>query len=129
MRLLLDTNALVWWLLDNPRIGPAAHETISDPRNDVYVSAVSAWELAIKIGIGRLVVPRDVASWLPPTLEENDFLPLPITMHQAASVERLPTHHTDLFDRLLIAQAIAEGMTIVSADRIFARYEVQLIPC
>jgi PIN domain nuclease of toxin-antitoxin system len=124
---LLDTNALLWWLAGSDRVTERAREVIEDPRQDVYVSAASAWEIAIKVGIGKLAVPADVATWLPVELEHNRFQPLPISLRHAVAIEALPRHHADPFDRMLIAQAIAEGMTIITGDETFTAYDVRTI--
>ena len=125
----MDTNALLWWLADSDRLAQAAREVLSSPDNVVYVSAVTAWEIAIKVAIGRLPVPPNVASWLPRQMEINRLAPLPITIGHAALVETLPPHHRDPFDRLLIAQARAGGLTLMSGDSVFSRYDVDLIRC
>jgi PIN domain nuclease of toxin-antitoxin system len=128
MDLLLDTNALLWALSGNERLGQAS-ETIEDRRNRVFVSAVSAWEIAIKVGLGKLNVPPGVSSWLPSELVSAQFTVLPISLIHALTVETLPNHHADPFDRLLIAQATCETLVIVTGDAHFESYNVQLIRC
>lgn len=129
MNLLLDTQPLLWFLIDDQRLKPAARELLADSRNDVFVSAASVWEIAIKVGCGKLTVPPDIATWLPAQLSTARLTPLPISAFHAAAVERLPAHHADPFDRLLIAQAAAENLTIVTRDTQFQRYDVRLIRC
>ena len=129
MNLLLDTHALLRFLGDDPRLQPATLKLLADPLNDVFVSAASAWEIAIKARLGKLPVPPNIAEWLPAQLVTNRLTPLPITIAHAAGVEHLPTHHADPFDRLLIAQARAEDLALVTGDRQFERYEVRLIAC
>jgi PIN domain nuclease of toxin-antitoxin system len=129
VNLLLDTHALLWFLVDDDRLNPATRELLADPLNDVSVSAASAWEIAIKASLGKLLVPPDIATWLPAQLATTRLTPLPISVFHAAAVERLPPHHSDPFDRLLIAQAVAEHLTIVTRDTQFERYEVRLIHC
>lgn len=129
MNLLLDTNALLRWLNAPEELAGDARRRIADPSNDVYVSAVAAWEIAVKVGLGKLAVPPDVRSWLPDRLNADRFLPLPITLEHALGVEQLALHHRDPFDRLLIAQGIVEEMTIVTRDRVFDRYAVHLMHC
>lgn len=129
MNLLLDTAPLVWLLMGAPRLSPRVGELVADPSNNVYASAASAWEMAIKAGLGKLSVPGDIGSWLPRELAAMQVTQLPITLAHAAAVEYLPRHHGDPFDRLLIAQAITEGLAIATADRKFQRYDVRLIPC
>lgn len=129
MNLLLDTHVLLWFLVDDQRLKPDARHLMADPLNDVFVSAASAWEIAIKVGLGKLKVPPDIATWLPAQLSTTRLTPLPISVFHAAAVERLPMHHADPFDRLLIAQAGAEKLTIVTRDTQFERYDVRLIRC
>lgn len=127
MRLLLDTSALILWLEDSPRLARRARAEIIDRQNQIYVSAVSAWEIAIKLSLGKLNVPRDAAMWLPGQLAADRFTPLPVEMHHALAVEGLPMHHRDPFDRLLISQAIVEGLTIVTGDRKFGQYDLTVL--
>ena len=129
MNLLLDTHALIWWLATPERLSEPARNEIADPGNGVYVSAASAWEMAIKTGLGRLTAQPDLQSWLPARLSTERFVPLPVTLAHALGVERLPFHHRDPFDRILIAQANAEGMALVTRDSAFDRYELRLLRC
>ena len=129
MRLLLDTNALLWWLIESQRLGKDARRAIAHPSSAVYVSAVTAWEVAIKRALGRLPVPPNVAAWLPTELSANGFRTLPVTVDHAAAVEHLPLYHRDPFDRLLIGQARLEGLTIVTGDRAMERYPVPILRC
>lgn len=127
MRLLLDTHALLWWALDHPNLSAPAREAIGDPNNEVRVSAATAWELAIKIGIGRLRLPIDLDVLLAEELRANGFVSLPVTTAHAVRVLALPQHHRDPFDRMLIAQALAEGLTLVSADEVVHAYAVPVL--
>jgi PIN domain nuclease of toxin-antitoxin system len=127
--LLLDTHVLLWFLDDEPRLQFAARQAVVDPLNDVFVSAASAWEIAIKARLRKLAVPPGVAHWLPAELASNRLTALPITVAHAAGVEQLPAYHADPFDRLLIAQARAENLTLVTADPRFERYDVALLRC
>jgi PIN domain nuclease of toxin-antitoxin system len=128
MNLLLDTHVLLWWMADDPALGHRARDAVADPRNGVWVSAASAWEIAIKVGLGRLTLPGPVAEVLPAALVDGDFSTLPITVEHALRVSELPPVHADPFDRILIAQAITQTWTIVTADAVFARYPVNIIP-
>ena len=128
MDLLADTNAVLWAITDDPRLG-VAKATLGDMHNRVYVSAASAWEIAIKVSIGKLPVPNSLLEWLPRELDAFPFSPLPISMKHALAVESLPFHHKDPFDRMLVAQALAERLTIVSADPIFEVYGVPVVRC
>ena len=128
MNLLLDTHILLWWLADEAALGDRARSAIAEARNRVWVSAASAWEVAIKSSLGRLHLPGPAAEVLPAALAENDFMPLPISVDHALRTTDLPCIHADPFDRILIAQAIDESLTIVTADPIFAHYPVPILP-
>jgi PIN domain nuclease of toxin-antitoxin system len=119
-RLLVDTHALLWWLIDDAGLSQAAREALSDPANDVLVSTASVWEIAIKRALGKLGAPDD----LPEHIEAQGFGWLPVQAEHAWRVGDLPTHHRDPFDRLLVAQALVEQIPIVSADARFAAYGV-----
>lgn len=122
MRLLLDTHALLWWLADEGLNAPA-REAIADPANLVAVSAASAWEISIKKALGKLAAPDDLEQ----QVQEGGFVPLPISLAHGVAAGQLPRHHEDPFDRMLIAQAIAEGLTIVTRDKRFDDYGVALL--
>jgi len=122
VRLLLDTHALLWWLADEGLI-PQAREAIADPANLVAVSAASAWEISIKKALGKLSAPDDLEQ----QVQTSGFIPLPITIAHALAAGQLSRHHEDPFDRMLVAQAIAEGMTIVTRDKRFEDYDVALV--
>lgn len=123
MRLLLDTHVLLWWLADDPRLDEAARRAIAEPANDTFASAASAWELAIKARLGKVSMPDDLGE----QLAANSFTPLPVQMTHALAVRHLPDHHRDPFDRLLVAQAQLEGLTIVTADQAIPRYDVAVL--
>lgn len=123
MRLLLDTQALLWWLLGDPRLGPLADAAIGNPQADVHVSGVSAVEIVIKQAKGRLDVPGD----LPGQLGTNGFIELPMTVRHGLAVADLPMHHADPFDRMLIAQARTERLTLVTSDRAISAYDVNIL--
>lgn len=120
MHVLLDTQVVLWALTDDDRLGPAARETITDGRNVVFVSAVSAWEITIKQALGRLSAPDDLAA----QLSDAHFDTLDITVEHALAVGQLPALHGDPFDRLLVAQARVETLTIVTTDHQVRRYDV-----
>jgi len=124
VRLLLDTNALIWVLTAPHRLSPTAAEAIEAEANDVYVSSISAWEIAMKRSHNRLEAPDDLDS----QLDQKRFRRLPVEMRHASAIEFLPHHHGDPFDRMLIAQAQVEGLTIVTSDREMRRYQVALLP-
>ena len=123
MRLLLDTHALLWWLADES-LTDQARDAIADPANLVMVSAASAWEISIKKALGMLTAPDDLER----QVHESGFTPLPISMAHGTAAGQLPRRHDDPFDRMLIAQAFAEGLTIVTHDKRFAEYEVAVLP-
>jgi PIN domain nuclease of toxin-antitoxin system len=122
VRLLLDTHALLWWD-EGDKLDRQARRAI-EAAAEVFVSAVSAWEIAIKTALGRLAPVRTVAE----AIEECGFQELPVTVRHAAQVARLPLHHRDPFDRLLIAQAKVEQLTVVTRNPAFRRYRVRTIP-
>ena len=121
-RLLLDTEALVWWDADDRRLGKHARATIQRAA-DVYVSAVSAWEIAIKVALGKLRTKRRPAQ----AVADAEFRELAVTFQHTEALDGLPTHHSDPFDRLILAVAQVEGLTIVTSDRQFAMYDVPLV--
>lgn len=127
MNLLLDTHVLLWWLAGDPALAEDARAAIADPGNGVWVSAASAWEIAIKSALGRLSLPGPANEVVPAALKANDFAPLPVSIDHALGVADLPRHHADPFDRILIAQAMAERLTLVTADRVFARYAAPIL--
>lgn len=127
MDLLLDTHTYLWFINDDPRLSETAARHIENPAARVRVSVVTAWEIAIKVGTGKLVLDRPLARLWPESLAENDFDPLDVRSDHVMEVAPLPLHHRDPFDRLLIAQAIAERLMIVSADSVFDAYPVERI--
>jgi PIN domain nuclease of toxin-antitoxin system len=124
VKLLLDTHALLWWLSDDSRLGNAAKEHIADAANDILVSAVSLWEILVKVRVGKLVA--DIEEILA-ELETQGFILLPIAPTHLVVLAGLPMHHRDPFDHLLIAQAIAEGATFLSEDGFTPQYLVQYL--
>jgi len=124
VRILLDTHILLWWLADDPRLPGDAAAAIADPGTEVVVSAASAWEISITQAAGRLQAPEDLLE----AVAANDFGTLAITAGHAMTAARLPPHHPDPFDRMLIAQAQIESFTLVSLDSRFSDYDVDLLP-
>jgi PIN domain nuclease of toxin-antitoxin system len=123
MRLLLDTHVVLWWLEDHPRLsGHVADLLLSE--TDVFVSSASVWEIAVKQALGRLQGPED----LPEQVLAAQFAVLDITARHGIAAARLPLHHRDPFDRILVAQAVGEGLTIATADRHVQRYDVPILP-
>jgi PIN domain nuclease of toxin-antitoxin system len=123
LRLLLDTNAFIWWRDGSPRLSQRARDQIGDPDNDIAVSVTSLWEITIKRTLGKLRFLQDFEE----VLAEEGFDLLPIGYRHLRALADLPLHHRDPFDRLLIAQALAERVPIATADRSFAVYGVELL--
>jgi len=126
MRLLLDTHAFLYFLAGDERLSPGARKAMEEGE-EVYVSAASVWEMATKAGLGRLELPEDLESFLLEAMEAEALLPLPVTLAHAAMVRGLPWHHKDPFDRLLVAQALREGLALVSQDRLLDAYGVRRV--
>lgn len=124
MRLLLDTHTFLWWVADWGKIAEPAREAIADPKNEVFVSAVTGWEIGIKKAKGRLEAPDNLAA----IVEEKRFEHLPLTFAHAERAASLPPRHRDPFDRMLIAQAQAEGLTLVTRDSRIPLYDVVTMP-
>jgi PIN domain nuclease of toxin-antitoxin system len=124
VRLLLDTNALVWTLIESKRLSSAAASAIEDEANEVFVSVVSAWEIGVKRAKGKLEMP----SALGPMLSETRFEALSVTLDHALAVESLPHRHHDPVDRLLVAQAKLESLVLVTSDREMRRYPIAVLP-
>jgi len=121
VRLLLDTHVLIWWD-KGARLGQSAQRAIRDA-DQVYVSAVSGWEIAIKMSLGKLVAKRTVAD----AMADSGFEELPVRLRHAEMLASLAPHHRDPFDRMLIAQAKSEGLTVVTRDPAFQRYGVPFL--
>jgi PIN domain nuclease of toxin-antitoxin system len=124
VRLLLDSHTLLWAVDDPTRLGAMAAAALQDPANDLTVSAATVWELAIKVGLGKLTLSQPYLSWMNRALADLGASILPITVESADAMSALPSHHRDPFDRLLIAQAGLEGLILISADTRFDAYGV-----
>lgn len=124
MRLLLDTHILLWWLTDDSALPTTARTAIGDPASEVFISAASAWEIAIKHALGRLDFP---VAQMGVILDEAGFTPLGIEVQHGVIAGALPPHHHDPFDRMLVAQAQHEGMTLVTVDAMIRRYAVAVL--
>jgi PIN domain nuclease of toxin-antitoxin system len=122
--LLLDTHAMLWFLWDDARLSKNAKTLIEDADNRKLVSVASCWEIAIKVGLGKLNLGEPSRSFLPREIARNNFGVLPISVDHATMVASLAPHHKDPFDRLLIAQAMVEGFALVGADVVFDEYGV-----
>lgn len=124
MRLLLDTHRLIWVVDDLTRLGAAATHALGSWANQLLVGAGSIWELSIKVGLGKLSLSTAFRPWVEAAIVDLGLGVLPVTIEYADVQSRLPHHHGDPFDRLLIAQALADGIAVVSADAVFDRYGV-----
>lgn len=124
MKLLLDSHAFLWWLGDEPKLKREARLAIADPASVVNVSAATIWELSIKSSLGKLELGGvDLVA----EIAGSDFVELPIAARHSASAAALPRHHDDPFDRMLVAQALLEGLTIVTRDPAFSSYGVPIL--
>jgi PIN domain nuclease of toxin-antitoxin system len=121
--LLLDANAVLWWLADDPTLSRQARSAIADPGNDIQVSAGSVWEIQLKRAIGKLTAPDGIVS----AVESVGFVGLPITLGDAEDAGLLPPHHRDPFDRMLVAQAHRLDAVIATRDSVFAAYGVETL--
>jgi PIN domain nuclease of toxin-antitoxin system len=121
--LLLDTHAFLWWSADDPALGPTARAAIADGSNIVFVSAATAWEIATKRESGKLEAPGNIVDWI----RQGGFTELAIELEHAVLSAELPKHHRDPFDRLLVAQAAIEELTLVTADAEIVKYSVETL--
>ena len=122
-QLLLDTHVVLWAFASPELLRPEVRSAITDPRNGVIVSSISVWEVEIKRALGKLDAPEGFGA----TCLDRGFDPLDITLRHAAVAGALPAHHADPFDRMLIAQAIAEDFELVTKDRVFSEYDVRVV--
>ena len=127
MKAILDTQTFLWWNMGDSQLSEAAREFIADGSNEIFLSAASAWEIAIKAAWGKLVLPDEPAKYVADRLALHRFQALPIQISHALHVYALPDIHRDPFDRLLVAQSILEDVPILTADGNIARYEVKTI--
>jgi PIN domain nuclease of toxin-antitoxin system len=127
VRILLDAHVWLWWMLDSPRLDDATRTLVLDPESTVYLSAASAWEIAIKYALGKIALPAPPATYIPTRAEGGDFRILDVRLEHAVAVADLPRHHDDPFDRLLVAQSIVEGFRLITADRRLAVYSADIV--
>ncbi|MEM6403938.1 MAG: type II toxin-antitoxin system VapC family toxin [Cyanobacteria bacterium P01_D01_bin.116] len=127
MKALLDTHAFIWWVTDDSRLSSTARGIIADESNVLFLSAASAWEIVIKVRLGKLNLPEPPETYIPSRLTMNRFESLPIQMVHALQVVNLPDFHRDPFDRIIIAQSQVEKMPIVTVDTQVTRYPVDVI--
>ncbi len=126
MKFLLDTHAFLWWLADDDKLGRQARKWVEDPANDILISMVSLWEIALKVRIGKLEADtKEIAN----IIQRDGFTLLDMSLKHILALRELPIHHRDPFDHLLMAQAITEDATFLSEDRNAARYPVRTVGC
>ena len=127
MKYLLDTSVFLWLRNEPERIRAAARARLTHAEAELALSAASGWEIAFKQALGRLVLPGAARSWLPRALDEMRCEAIPLDLDHAIEAALLPMHHRDPFDRLIVAQARVEGMTLVTSDRALAGYDVKIL--
>jgi PIN domain nuclease of toxin-antitoxin system len=123
MKILLDTHIFLWFINNDPQLSPTA-KTLLESDVDLVLSAASLWEIAIKVSIGKMTLPKPFEIFIPEQLQQNQIEILPIAINHLTHLSTLPFHHKDPFDRLLISQSFAEGIPIVSVDTMFDQYNV-----
>jgi len=123
--LLLDTHVLLWYYKTNPKMSATALALVADPANEKFVSPASYWEIAIKLGTGKLTLSEPFPDFIQHAVFDNGFAVLPVEPRHCDPLVTLPRHHNDPFDRLIVSQAIVEGISIVGADTAFDAYPVQ----
>ncbi len=126
-RFLLDTHIFLWWISDNPKLYEAAGKTIADPKNELYLSAASTWEMVNKSKLGRLSLTETPEAFIRKQLYFNNIKSLDITVEHTLAVSALPLIHKDPFDRLLIAQATLEGLVIITDDEWIRKYNITVL--
>ena len=127
MRLLVDTHVFLWCVLGDARLPRVTQKAVVDRTNEVFVSAVSAWEISLKAALGKLPLPTLAADWFQDSSAKMGLVALPIQIEHALAAGALPLRHRDPFDRMLIAQARHEGLTLVTVDPVFKAYDVPLV--
>jgi PIN domain nuclease of toxin-antitoxin system len=128
LKILLDTHAFLWWVSERgARLSDRAREVLSDGATDVALSIASVWEIAIKVGAGRMILPDTVERYVPDRMGVHGFVLMPVELDHAFRAGALPRLHGDPFDRMLIAQAQIEGLPIITADPAISRYDVETI--
>jgi len=127
VRVLIDTHAFLWWVLDDPRLSRGSRRVVAARASEILFSAASGYEIAVKAASGRLTLPEAAVTYVPSRLAENGFESLPVQLAHAVRAGSLPPVHRDPWDRLLVAQAQVEGLPIITADPVIARYDVETI--
>ncbi len=127
MKVLLDTCTFLWIALDAPDLSKTAREVFRDPENDVYLSAASAWEIAVKHSLGRLPLPAAPQVYVPALRKTHEVESLPLSEDEALHLQRLPRLHRDPFDRILVCQAIVRGMVLLTPDEAIGQYPARVV--
>jgi len=127
VKILLDTHAFLWWITDDASLSKLAREIMGDGENTLFLSAASAWEIAIKARLGRLKTPAQPDRFIAEQMLQNAMQSLPIQISHALHVYHLPLHHQDPFDRMLVAQAKLENLTLLSSDQQIKKYDVEIV--
>jgi PIN domain nuclease of toxin-antitoxin system len=125
MRCLLDTHIFIWWILDHPKLSKSLGEIILDSTTELFFSSASAWEIVIKENLGKLSLPENPVEWIRRHLDLNRINALPITLEHALMLHELPNLHKDPFDRIIVAQARCEDLTIITDDEWIPKYAVK----
>lgn len=126
-RYLIDTHCWLWWHIEPDRLGPESIRLIENGETELYFSVVSAWEITIKLALSKLELPVPPVNYIPSRLQQSPMKILPVHLEHTINVGRLATHHKDPFDRLLIAQAKSENLTVITHDSQFARYDLEIV--
>ena len=124
MRLLIDSQSIIWYVDQDDLLSPAAHAAITDPDNDLLLSVATVWEIAIKVGLKKLSLSMPYLQWMEQAMSDLGVAILPITVRHADVEVNLPNYHRDPFDRMLVAQSPVENIHLVSADRVFDQYGI-----
>ena len=127
MNILLDTHTFLWWVAEDAQLSLRAKEIIANPDNKIYFSVVSAWEIIIKVGIGKLSLSESPETYIPSRITANQFEILAVQMSHILKINSLPNFHKDPFDRLLIAQSLVEDLSLLTVDNAIAQYPVKTI--
>ena len=124
MKILLDTHAFLWWVMDDPKLSVKAKKLLKDSDHEFFLSVVSAWEIAIKSRLKKISLSKKAEDFVLEQMDLNSISPLSIQMKHALHVEKLPDHHEDPFDRLIVAQAHLENMALLTCDKMIKKYDV-----
>jgi PIN domain nuclease of toxin-antitoxin system len=127
MNALLDTHTFLWWVADAPQLSKNAKNFIANPDNKIFFSAAGAWEIIIKVGTGKLILPEEPATYITSRLESNRFKILPIELSHTLQIAKLPDLHRDPFERIIIAQSQITELPILTVDRLIVQYPVDVI--